>query len=303
MDEAGLRAGGYQGGASVHTQALRMLVDGLRAYGGFSPELTENVTALGRNATDLFPMTEAGELELCYFASSYLASRVPNLAALDLPFRFTDRAAVAAALDGPFGQALARDVAARTGFAVLAYWDNGFRHLTNRLHPIAEPADCRGLTIRTMDSALHQAIFQAMGFEPRYIDVKDYPAAVRSGVVDAQENPLTNTINFGVPDTHKHLTLSGHLCGVTLVLANARWVAGLSSPQRQSLDAAMSHATAAQRGLAKEEDERCLRAILAAGVAVLGPDQFDRTAFITATQQVGREAAARLDPALMALLD
>ncbi len=303
MEEARLRAGGYQGGASVHTQALTVLADDLRAKGGFRPELTENVTALGRNATDLFPMTETGEIELCYFASSYLASRVPNLAALDLPFRFTDRASVSAALDGPFGQALARDVAARTGFAVLAYWDNGFRHLTNRLRPIAEPADCCGLTIRTMDSALHQSIFHSMGFEPCYIDVKDYPAAVRSGAVDAQENPLTNTVNFGIPDTHKFLTLSGHLCGVTLVLANARWVAELSSSQRQSLDSALSHATAVQRALAKEEDDRCLQAILAAGVAVLGPDRFDRPAFVAATQQVEREAAARLDPALMALLD
>jgi TRAP-type C4-dicarboxylate transport system substrate-binding protein len=303
MSEARLRTGGYQGGASVHTQAMKVLLGELSATGGFRPELTENVTALGREATDLFPMVEGGELEICYFASSYLASRVPNLAALDLPFRFSDRNALAVALDGPFGQALARDIAARTGFEVLAYWDNGFRHLTNCRHPIAGPADCRGLSIRTMDSALHQGIFRAMGFEPRYIDVKDYPAAVRSGAVDAQENPLTNIVNFGVPKTHKFLTLSGHLCGVTLVLANALWVAGLPSSQRRCLKAAMSQATEVQRALAKEEDDRCLQAILAAGVAVLGPDRFDRAAFVAATQHVGREAAARLDPALAALLD
>ena len=298
-----LRAGGYQGAASVHTRALGVLVDALRETGGFVPEVIANVTTLGRNATDLFSMTEGDELDLCYFASSYLADRVPNLAALDLPFRFSDRDAMARALDGAFGRALARDIAARTGFAVLAYWDNGFRHFTNRYRPIAVPADCEGLSIRTMDSALHQASFAALGFIPHYIDVKDYPAAVRNGVVDAQENPLTNTVNFGVPDTHKFLTLSGHLCGVTLVLANAGWVNGLTSGQREILDAAMTRATAMQRRFAEEEDARCLKVILDAGVAVLGADEFDRAAFVAATEDVARRAAATLDPALIALLD
>ena len=298
-----LRAGGYQGAASVHTRALAVLAQTLREGPDFEPQVTDNITVLGRNATDLFQMTESGDLELCYFASSYLADRVPNLAALDLPFRFTDRAAMIRALDGPFGQTLAGDIAARTGFAVLAFWDNGFRHFTNRMRPIICPDDCRGLTIRTMDSALHQASFAALGFIPRYIDVKDYPAAVRAGTVDAQENPLTNTVNFGVPDTHKFLTLSGHLCGVTLVLANAAWVDHLSPSRRDILNAAMLRATAAQRRFAQEEDSRCLQVLLSAGVSVLGPDQFDRPAFVEATQRVSREAAATLDPALMALLD
>lgn len=303
MTRARLRAGGYQGAASVHTRALTGLADDLRASGHFYPELTENVTASGRSATDLFSMTEAGELELFYFASSYLADRVPNLAALDLPFRFNDRAALTTALDGLFGQALARDIGLRTGFTLLGYWDNGFRHFTNRLRPIVHPTDCQGLTIRTMDSALHQASFAALGFTPNYIDVKDYPAAVRNGVVDAQENPLTNTVNFGVPDTHKFLTLSGHLCGVTLVLANAGWVDGLTVARRDALTVAITIATAAQHGFAKDEDDRCLKVIREAGVAVVEPGHFDHPAFVAATLEVSRQAAATLDPDLMALLE
>jgi C4-dicarboxylate-binding protein DctP len=302
MTKSRLRAAGYQGAASVHTRALGVLADSLKAADGFSVEVTPNVTVLGRKATDLFEMTETGELELCYFASSYLADRVPGLAALDLPFRFTDRTGMAAALDGPFGQALARDVAARTGFAVLAWWDNGFRHFTNRVRPLRHPRDCAGLTIRTMDSALHQASFRALGFIPRYIDVKDYPAAVRSGAVDAQENPLTNTVNFGVPDTHRFLTLSGHLCGVTVVLANAAWLAGLSPARHAALTAAFQTATVAQRGFAADEDARCLEIIRSAGVEVLGPGEFDRAAFAAATAGVASEASAQLDPDLLSRL-
>ena len=112
MAKLTVRAGGYQGAASVHSRALAVLAEALEATGGVA-EITGNVTALGRKATDLFGMTETGELDLCYFASSYLADRVPNLAVLDLPFCFTDRAAVFKALDSAIGQALARDIAAR----------------------------------------------------------------------------------------------------------------------------------------------------------------------------------------------
>lgn len=287
----------------MHTRALGVLAGALHEDRGFDVEVTADITSKGMKATDILAMTERGDLELCYFASSYLADRVPDLAALDLPFRFWDRGALTRALDGSFGRALARDVEARTGYAVVGYWDNGLRHFTNRIRPIVAPADCQGLTIRTMDSALHQASFAALGFLPRYIDVKDYPAAVRNGIVDAQENPLTNTVNFGVPETHRFLTLSGHFCGVTLVLANAAWVGGLTAPQHDALSSAMARATAAQRRFALDEDRFCMEAILAAGVAVLGPGEFDRPAFVAATSDVRRRAEARIDPALMSLLE
>lgn len=298
MTDIALRAAGYQGEASVHTRALRVLGDRLGAA-GFAPRITPDITASGRKATELFAMTEGGELELCYFASSYLAARVPDLEILDLPFRFNDRPSLAAHLDGPFGAALAERIGRATGFRLMGYWDNGFRHLTNLRQPIRQPADCKGLTIRTMDSRLHQDSFAAMGFIPRYIDVKDYPAAVRNREVQAQENPLTNTVNFGVPETHKFLTMSGHLCGVTLVLANAAWEQALPDAARETLRDAMREATTAQRRFAAEEDARCLAVIEAAGVEVIPADGFDRAAFVAATAPVAAEAARRLDPDLL----
>ncbi len=292
-----LRAAGYQGEASVHTRALRVLAERL-AGEGFAPGVAPDVTGQGRPATDLFAMTEGGEIELCYFASSYLAERVPALGLLDLPFRSPSRAA----LDGALGERLRGEVAARTGFAVAGFWNNGARHLTNRFRPIRTPADCAGLSIRTMRSDLHQRTFAAMGFVPRYIDVKDYPGAVREGRVDAQENPLTNAVNFGVHATHPHLTLTGHFQGVTLVLAHAGWLAALPAPARAAFDAAMAEATAAQARFAAAEDARCLTLLREAGVAVLGQGAFDRAAFARATAPVAQAALDALDPALAAHL-
>jgi TRAP-type C4-dicarboxylate transport system substrate-binding protein len=283
------RAAGYQGEASVHTRALRHFADALEAM-GHSIVVTPDITQLGRKATDLFQ----------HFAASYLAQRVPSLEVFDLPFRYEGRGGLLAALDGPLGDRLKAEVAAKTGFAVLGFWDNGARHLTNRLRPVQRPADCDGLSIRTMDSALHQATFAALGMIPRYIDVKDYPAAVRDRTVDAQENPYTNTLNFGIPAHHPYLTPTGHFQGISLFLANRAVLDGLPTADRALLRDAAEGATAAQRAFAAHEDGAALANILSQGTAVT--HDWDRDAFRAATAKVRQQAEARIDPAILGLL-
>jgi len=293
MPELTLRLGGYQPARSVHTRAMHVFADALRARLGERVEIlyTENVTAAGHKAVDLLPMTEGEAIDICYIASSSLVERVPSLGLFDVPFHITDRGAAYALADGPAGRRLAGDVTAATGFAVLAYWDNGFRHISNGRHPITHPRDCRGLKIRTLDNALHQRVFRSLGFEPVTIDVRELAAAVHERRVDAQENPLTNLVNFSLHKTHRFVTLTGHFFGVALVLCNRARLASWPDDVQTAIAAAMVEATAAQRRYAAEDDETCLAMLKADGVAIAGPGQFDRAAFLDAVADIRAEAA------------
>jgi tripartite ATP-independent transporter DctP family solute receptor len=296
-----IRMGGYQGPASVHNRAAYVLGKALsdKTNGENSLTLIEDVTKLGRNSLDLFDMVEGNELDLCYFASSYLVHRVPNLAVFDLPFAIESREKIYDLLDNGLGEEIKEDVARRTGFVVLGFWDNGFRHFTNRLHPIVKPEDCRGLSIRTMNSVVHQDTFRALGFQPDFIDIKEFPAAVRAEIVDAQENPLTNTVNFAVHETHRFITMTGHFYGVSLVLGNAERIAALPAETRAAIDAAMKEATKAQRGFANDEDNRCYPILAEAGVNLVKPGEFDRAAFVEATAGVLEATAKSIDDSVM----
>ncbi|HEU4378179.1 MAG TPA: TRAP transporter substrate-binding protein [Hyphomicrobiaceae bacterium] len=294
-----LRCGGYQGEDSVHTRALRALKAEIgRAVSGVEIELTPNVTAQGRKASDLLALVESGDLDLCYFSSSYLAGRVPSLRVLDLPFLVTQRARAYRALDGDLGKRLADDIGRATGFCVLAYWDNGFRHFSNGLRPIRHPRDCQGMKIRTLDNALHQQVFRALGFEPITIDVKDMPAAIASGAVDAQENPLTNTLNFGLHRTHRYISMTSHFFGVALLLGNRAKFDGWSTDTRQLVGKAVATATHTQRGYATSEDVDCLARLQADGCAIASADAIDLCAFEAAVADIRAAEIARLDPAL-----
>jgi TRAP-type transport system periplasmic protein len=298
-----LRCGGYQGEDSVHTRALRVLGSGVRrAASGIEVELSPNITTSGSKASDLLGLVEGGDLDLCYFSSSYLAGRVPSLRVLDLPFLVTDRERAYRALDGDLGNRLADDIGRATGFRVLAFWDNGFRHFSNRLRPIRHPRDCEGMKIRTLDNALHQQVFRALGFEPVTIDVKDMPAAIAMGAVDAQENPLTNTLNFGLHRTHRYISMTSHFFGVALVLANRANFESWSPDARKLVGNAVAAATRAQRGFATSEDVDCLARLEADGCAIVSADAIDRPAFEAAVADIRDAEIARLDPALVRAL-
>jgi TRAP-type C4-dicarboxylate transport system substrate-binding protein len=301
MVQTTIRMGGYQGEHSVHTRAGRILGRAFleRVGDGYRFDFREDVTVLGRPSIDLIDMVAGGELDLCYFASSYLAHAVPDLAVFDLPFRIRGRAEIYPKLDGALGSRLAEAIARDTAFVSLGYWDNGLRHLSNGVRPIRRPRDCRGLSIRTMNSAVHQATFRALGFAPRFIDVKDFPQAVRTGAVDAQDNPLTNMVNFKVHETHRYLTMTGHLYGVTLVLGNRARIASWPKPARDALHEAVAVATEAQRRFAAEEDVARLADLAAAGVQVIGTDDFDRPAFVAATAEVVATHSAAIDPEVL----
>lgn len=145
-----IRFAGYSPPQSTHSRAAAHFRDAVHQRLGDAAQvdLFWNVLDFGYRADDLLAMVESGLLSGCYFSSSYLAGRVPELAILDLPFLFETAAHAHAALDGELGDRLTAATEAATGFRVLGYWDNGFRHLTNRLRPIRSPDDCKGLRIR-----------------------------------------------------------------------------------------------------------------------------------------------------------
>lgn len=296
-----IKFGGYQPERSVHTRAARILEASLkRQLGDEAGFLLEpQITAKGKQAADLLTMTASGELDMCYFAASYLAAKVPALGLFDLPFEVTSREKVWQKLDGGLGAKIANEVAHKTEYKVLAYWDNGFAHLTSRVGPIRTASDCAGQKLRTMDSAVHQRIFKGLGFEPRFLDVKALPAAVADGTIDAQTNSLTNVVNFQIHKTHRFVSLTGHFHGIVLLLANHKAYDSWPSKVRHALLEAVREATDAQRRLAAEEDAECIKVFEADGVTVVPADQIDRAGLRAAVADIVAQDAAAIDPEML----
>jgi C4-dicarboxylate-binding protein DctP len=300
-----IKFGGYQGDNSVHTRGAKSFASALSKItdGAVEIDFQQNIVEAGHKASDLLTMTESGTLDGCYFSSSYLTSRVPELALFDQHFVVPDRAHAYGVLDGSLGRRLTQIVADKTGFEVMGYWDNGLRHISTQHTPIRRVEDCYGLRIRTLASDDHQRVFKALGFDPMAIDVRDLPDAVSSGKVDAQENPLTNIYNFDLHKTHRTITLTGHLLGVAVVLFNARTVAGWSPEIRDAVRQAIEIATLDQREFAQQDDTICTDAMVADGVTFVSLDPEERRAFADATRAQVDTTVAALDDDLVAMFE
>jgi TRAP-type C4-dicarboxylate transport system substrate-binding protein len=300
-----MRFGGYQPPASIHNEAARRFGERLVQTLGdrITFELLPSVLDLGRPSGDLPVMVEKGELSFCYMSTVRFSGAVPELQLLELPFLVRDRATVWRALDGELGVRFTRRMHATTPFRVLGLWDNGFRHLTNKVRPIRRPEDCRGLRIRTQGSALHGEVFRALGFEPMAIDIKRFVQVVAGDTVDAHDNPLTSIYVFGVHRHHRYITLTGHFFGASFMLCNASHYGSWPSDVRTAVDEAAREATALQRRLAASEDQDLLAKLDPRENDVVHLTPAEHAAFVEAVEPVRARYRSEFDPKLFAHLE
>jgi TRAP-type C4-dicarboxylate transport system substrate-binding protein len=242
--------GGYGPEQSAHGRGLATFRDivEMETGGEVRVEITWNIMEEGRPMTDLLGLVESAEMFLCYFSSSYLGDRVSALNVLETPFLFTDLDHAHRALDGSLGERLAQEVRSTTAFDVIGFWDNGFRHLTNRKRPVHTPADCAGMTVRVQPNAVHEELIRSWGAEPVAAELSDGIRMIKDLEVDAQENPLANTIAYGVDQVHDHVTMSGHLYGARGLWANRETMESLPQDLRDVVMHAGSSAIDVQRG-------------------------------------------------------
>ena len=259
-----IKLGGYQPANSVHNRAAEVFGEeltkclGPRIYYQMDGNMAETE---GIKAFDLPGLVETGDLTMCYFASSYLVDRVPEVAIFDVPFVIQNREKIYSALEGELGDLIKKSFLSNMGLRILGFWDNGFRHFTNGVREIRTPKDCVDLKMRSMNSDAHQEFFRLLGFEPTYVDVADLVSKIKSREIDAQENPLTNTYRFGTYLYHKHITMTGHFFGVALLMVNDTNFCAWPKEIQNAVQVSANIATAAQRKFAQLEDEEVLSAL------------------------------------------
>jgi tripartite ATP-independent transporter DctP family solute receptor len=211
-----------------------------------------------------------------------VANAVPEYAAFGMPFLFSSPAAAFKLLDGALGKELA-DKSAERGLVLLGTWDNGIRQMTNSKRPISKVDDMKGLKMRVPPDATLVDIMTALGAESQQIKFAELYVALQQGVVDGQENPLVNIHASKLYEVQKHLALTNHQFQMTPFLMSRRSWDRLSEADKAAVREAAAEATALQRKLSAEADEKLLSELRAKGVQVT---TVDKAAFAKATSGV-----------------
>ena len=170
-------------------------------------------------------MLVAGEIEFFTLMGGILGTVVPVAEVQQVPFAFRSSDHAHRAMDGPLGAYIRAEMAAKgiIGFSIGAF-DNGMRQIGGSRRPIAAPADLAGLKMRIPAGKMFEDTFRAFGAEPVLVNSSGIYAALKSGEVDAQENPLGYMNLFRHYEVMKFVSMTNHMwSGFNLMANQAAW--------------------------------------------------------------------------------
>jgi tripartite ATP-independent transporter DctP family solute receptor len=158
---------------------------------------------------DLIESIQMGGVDLIAITTAPLYGFTADFLVFDLPYVFPDHLTARRVLDGPFGEKKLQD-ALNVGLVGLTYFENGLRHITTGKTPVSRPEDLAGLKVRTMETRIHMAVFRKLGATPVPLAFGDLYGHLKSGSVDAEENPLSVIYTTRLHEVQGHLALTGH---------------------------------------------------------------------------------------------
>lgn len=212
---------------------------------------------------DIIPQVQAGAVQMTMVSGAF-SSFCKEAGILDTPYMFSSAPVAWKVLDGDFGQKLAAQCLKETGLRTLAYGETGFRDFTNNVHPIKSPTDVAGLKLRVQEIPLYVEMVKGMGGVPTPVAWPETPGALKTGVVDGEENPVSVILASKFYELQKYLTLDQHVYGTDFILINDAFFKGLPPEQQAILKRAAIVAGVAGRAIQEINS--------AAGVAELQKD-------------------------------
>lgn len=180
----------------------------------------------------------------------------------DLPYMFPTQLALDHVIDGPVGKGLFKLLEPKEIIG-LGYWSNGFKVFSaNR--PMRKLDDFKGMKIRIQSSKVLEGQIKALGAIPQVMAFSEVYTALQQGVVDGEENSISNKYTQKMHEVQKHLTVSDHGVIMYAVVVNKKFWEGLPADIRKNLDEAMTEASRYERSIAQKENDDALEKIKAA---------------------------------------
>jgi tripartite ATP-independent transporter DctP family solute receptor len=160
---------------------------------------------------DTAVLAKLSQGEITFGLPSTVMSSISEIFGIfELPFLIRDRDQVRRISETMLTPILQPE-AKKHGYRILAIWENGFRQITNNVRPIRRPEDLRGMQLRVPKGVWREKAFRALGAEPVPMALHEVHKALRDGVIDGQENPLSQVYGTKFHEVQRYLTLSDHI--------------------------------------------------------------------------------------------
>ena len=266
-----LKLGHYANAEHAGNKAAQMFAEGVakRTNGEITVEIYPN-NELG-NPPEVLEQSVLGVIDMSLPTQGQLAKYSKKFGCVMLPFAYDGYDHAYKVLDGPFIEWAGGDLE-DAGLVFLANWEWGFRNLTNSVHPVNTPDDVKGLKIRTPPELSNQAAMEALGGTAQTIQFSELPMALKQGLVDGQENPVSVIYAFKIYETQKYLAMTGHTYNSMVHVISKKTWDKLTPEQQTILKEESKKAGDFMRQTLRDAEADQIEKLKALGMEVTYPD-------------------------------
>lgn len=243
--------------------------------------------------TKMMTALRAGTLEMTQPSTAPISGLDKKWMVFDFPFLFPNEQVADKVVDGPLGQKYLESLS-KNGIKGLAFWENGYRQLSNSVREINSPADVKGLKIRTMENPVHLASFRALGANPTPMPFGELFTSLQQKIIDGQENPITTIHLQKFYEVQKYTTLTNHFYSPFVFMFSQKIWDTLAKEDQEVILKAAKEAGVYQRKLNRDMIAESIAGLEKAGMKVtrLSPEQHQ--AFVEATKDVAAKFEAEI---------
>lgn len=209
------------------------------------------------NDQSMMDALRMGTLDFTVSSTAPIANLTKSFEVFDLPFLFPNEQVADKVLDGAAGQEILNTLDS-VGIIGLAYWENGFRNITNSKKPITSVEDLKGLKIRTMQNTVQLETFKTWGANPQPMPFNEVFTALEQKVIDGQENPIPLIYDSKFYEAQKYLTISRHFYTPFVFMVSKKNMEKLSPADQDLIKKAALEARTYERQVNRENDLKYL---------------------------------------------
>ena len=287
----------WQKGAEKFDELLKE-----KTKGDLSVRIFPNAQLTGGDQMKQAEMVGRGALDFVLTSAINVTPLVPEMAVFSLPYLYPDYAAVDATTSGEPGQKMDA-ILAKKGIIVLAWGENGFREVTNNVHPIKTPADLKGLKMRVA-GPMYIDVMNALGANPQQMQWSETFPALQQGVVDGQENPIGAVIiPQRVYEVQKYLTTWHYSYDPIFLGVSQKLWDSWDQTKKDEVKAAAEEAMTFQKKITREDTEKGVAFLKEKGMQIHESTPEEIAEFKAATQGAFDTWAKKVGPDLVSLFE
>lgn len=250
---------------------------------------------------------QLGTIQLGVVHDGPISGVYKPFAVFAMPYLFDDQAMAWSVVDGEFGAEMFEDMRAKTGIRILGLADNGVRNFTNSKVPVAEPEDMKGLKMRVMTAPVWTRLVESLGASATPVPWPELPGALQQGVVDGQENGVTNIVNASLYQHQKYVSLDGHVFSWHAYMINDDFYESLTDAEKAAVGQCVEISKIIHRGMTAAQDANAATILGEKGLEVVPVSPEQKAKFRELAQpavreyivgEIGEEWPAKLDAAV-----